>query len=248
MSDSFLYNQEVTTEMLNDIAVDLGYTSFNGFDDETKFGASELNGITASLVSEGILINGDNCRPIVSDNKVIIQTGIIVFGNGAKKKITEVVSIDLVADSYVYAANRTTAGKCEIVVSQTDPATTEDDYVLLAQIDSGKNLIDKREIATSKVALNSGNFYCEYELDSGYAAQTLKIPLPVWEKTKILLLDSNGSRYFEFEGFYTKDIIFDGELRLYTDKLMLGFTRTESDVQIQYHVTKSPMLYKMILV
>lgn len=156
MADEILYNGTVTSDTLNNIAVDLGNTSFNGFGTE-KFGADELNGITASLVTKGILQSGDMCRPVLTNGKVNIQTGIIVFGNGAKKKITEVVSVDCINSTYIYALNNQSMGTCEIVVSETAP--TEGDFVKLASVSSAGALTDLREISTAKVALKTGNNY-----------------------------------------------------------------------------------------
>lgn len=156
MADEILYNGTVTSDTLNNIAIDLGNTSFNGFGTE-KFGADELNGITASLVTKGILQSGDMCRPVLTNGKVNIQTGIIVFGNGAKKKITEVVSVDCINSTYIYALNNQSMGTCEIVVSETAP--TEGDFVKLASVSSAGALTDLREISTAKVALKTGNNY-----------------------------------------------------------------------------------------
>ena len=156
MADEILYNGTVTSDTLNNIAVDLGNTSFNGFGTE-KFGADELNGITASLVTKGILQSGDMCRPVQANGKVNIQTGIIVFANGAKKKITEIVSVDCINGTYIYALNNQSMGTCEIAVSETAP--TEGDFVKLASVSSAGALTDLREISTAKVALKTGNNY-----------------------------------------------------------------------------------------
>lgn len=166
MADSILYNQEVTAEMLNDIAIDLGNTSFNGFGEE-KFGADKLNEITSSLVSKGVLTSDNQCKPIVNGNYVSIQTGTIVFGNGAKKKITEVVNVEKKKGTYIYALNNVSAGICKITVSETDPATdatlSEDDYVAIAKISSGGSLTDKREFSAAKVKMPVANQYTEHE-------------------------------------------------------------------------------------
>ncbi len=156
MADEILYNGTVTADTLNNIAVDLGNTSFNGFGTE-KFGADELNGITASLVTKGILQSGDMCRPVLTNGKVNIQTGIIVFANGAKKKITEIVSVDCINGTYIYALNNQSMGTCEIAVSETAP--TEGDFVKLASVSSAGALTDLRKISTAKVALKTGNNY-----------------------------------------------------------------------------------------
>ena len=148
MSDSIMDNQEITTEILNDIAIDLGATSFNGFGEE-KFGADELNSITSALVHGGILNSGNKCIPSISSGNVIISDGIIVFASGVKKKITEAVSVPLEAKTYIYALNDTVTNTCSIIVSATEP--TSGDYIMVAEVDSNKVLTDKRRMATSKV-------------------------------------------------------------------------------------------------
>ena len=150
MTDSILYNQEVTAEILNDIAIDLGNTSFSGFGEE-KFGADALNDITKSLVTKGILQSESRCRPIKSDGYINIQPGVIVFENGAKKKITEVISVPCEAGTYIYAQNDITAGRCEIKVSETAPVTG--DFVMLATVDSEGKMLDIREFSNAKVEI-----------------------------------------------------------------------------------------------
>jgi hypothetical protein len=152
--DSILYNQEVTSDMLNDIAIDLGHTSFNGFG-EDKFGADELNNITSSLVSKGILMSGNQCKAIISNGNVHIQPGVIVFNNGAKKKITEAVSVPLQINTYIYALNKISAGTCEIIVSANNPEEDAEimnqDYIPICYIDAEGVLTDKRIFSSAKV-------------------------------------------------------------------------------------------------
>ena len=148
MADSILYNQEVTAEILNDIAIDLGNTSFNGFGEE-KFGADALNDITKSLVTKGILMSDSRCQPIASDGYINIQPGTIVFENGAKKKITEVISVPCDSGTYIYAQNDVTGGRCEIKVSASAPATG--DFVMLAEISADGTILDVREFSNAKV-------------------------------------------------------------------------------------------------
>ena len=66
MSSGIFYNRQVSAADVNDLAKDLGNTSFNGFGTE-KFGADELNGITKSLVGKGVLTSDNMCRPVVSE-------------------------------------------------------------------------------------------------------------------------------------------------------------------------------------
>lgn len=193
--DSILDNQEVTAQTLNDIAVDLGHTSFNGFG-ENKFGAYELNGITGALVSAGILSSDNKCRPYISDNKVHISTGTIVFANGSKKKITEEIELDLIASTYIYALNNTAHNKCEIVVSEVVPI--DGDFVSLAEISANRTLNDRRMIAKAKVELpTEGNsFRFKEEYFYGENINTLKektITIPIKGVSKIFISAMNAS-------------------------------------------------------
>lgn len=199
MAESILYNQEVTAGMLNDIAIDLGNTSFNGFGEE-KFGADALNDITKSLVSKGILQSESRCRPIKSDGYINIQPGVIVFENGAKKKISEVISVPCESGTYIYAQNDITAGRCEIKVSESAPVTG--DFVMLATVDSEGKMLDIREFSTAKVGLTSGNLYSTYELKAdtyGGWGEEVCIPISEWDYSRyILFVYSSQKDYTEF--------------------------------------------------
>lgn len=172
--DSILYNQEVTADILNNIAVDLGNTSFNGFGTE-KFGADELNKITADLVSSGILISDEKCKAVFSNENIVIQPGIIVFANGAKKKITEAVSFPAQANTYIYALNKVSAGTCELIMSVTNPNEDEEvkslDYVTICGVDSNKKIIDMRTFSAAKVAIPTENQYHEVEVNLDFDAE-----------------------------------------------------------------------------
>ncbi len=155
--DGIYYNQTVTEEVLNAMATDLGATDFNNFTGIEKFGADKLNEITQSLVSKGILISGDMCRCVKTDTGITIMPGTIVFNSGAKKTISENMSIEAANGTVVYALNNTAAGNCTIEVAETFPTDTTTDYVPLCEISSGGALTDKRSVATAKCKLNFNN-------------------------------------------------------------------------------------------
>ena len=157
--DGVYYNQIVTEEDLNAMATDLGATDFNNFTGIEKFGADKLNEITQSLVSEGILISDDMCRCVKTDTGITIMPGTIVFKNGAKKTISENMSIEAANGTVVYALNNIAAGTCTIKVSNAFPTDATTDYVPLCKISSSGALIDKRSVATAKCKLNSSNGY-----------------------------------------------------------------------------------------
>ena len=155
MADGIYYNQEVTAEMINEIAIDLGHTSFNGFGTE-KFGAAELNNITAELVTEGILQSGGKCEPILSDGYINIQSGIIVFADGAKKAITEAVSFESHGSGVVYALNDTAAGTASLVYADTYP--TGGDFVKICTINS-EGIVDDRAFSYAKALDNAVSYF-----------------------------------------------------------------------------------------
>lgn len=193
MAQGVYYNQEVTAEMLNGMAADLGHTSFNGFGNE-KFGANELNKITGDLVSPGVLISGDMCR-VIKDNSgnLILQTGIIVFANGAKMEITSPMIIDADAGTVIYALNDTLQGRCSIEVAKSYP--TEDDFVKLCAVGANKTLTDNRVISKAKMELFTGN--SSWSVD-------LVVPLPddyysySWVETEIPKNIWNTYNYVSF--------------------------------------------------
>ena len=196
MADSILYNQEVTADMLNSIAIDLGSTSFNGFGTTEKFGANELNKITSDLVSSGILLTGNMCRVIKSEDNIILQDGIIVFNDGAKKKIEDqmvIVGVSDLGDSgaVVYALNNMSAGTCTIEIAESYP--TEGDFVKLCTISADGTLQDNRNIARAKIDLSFKNNYNEFSFNipslvSGAYKKILTIPRTEWDIHNFILI------------------------------------------------------------
>ena len=89
-----LDNQAVTTEMLNNIVNDLGIPEFNGFG-ENKFGVEALNKITGDLTGKGILNINNKCALNYTDGILTIDTGVIVFDDGAKLRITEMKTFEI---------------------------------------------------------------------------------------------------------------------------------------------------------
>ncbi len=198
MSDGVYYNQEVTAQMLNDIAIDLGATTFNGFGVE-KFGADELNNITKAIVSKGILKSYDECEPFLSDGMVYIKSGVIVFANGAKKAIAEPLAVECVAGSYIYALNDTAAGTASIIVGE-EPS--EGDFVNIASVSDAGALTDIRTFAVAKVELSAlpSNMYYDFTITNARFESTRIDNY----NTKYYTMPIEGLRYLvltDVEGF-----------------------------------------------
>lgn len=229
MAEGVYYNQEVTAEMLNGMAADLGHTSFNGFSNDVKFGADELNKITGDLVSAGVLISGNMCRVIKDDSgNIILQTGIIVFANGAKMEITSPVTIDADAGTVIYALNDTLQGKCTIEVAQSYP--TEGDFVKLCTVGANKTLTDNRTIAQAKMELNTGNSSWSVDVvyptpaSYEYSWVTTEIPRAVWDKYNYVIFTYQLDVHY-INGI-NKIIPFD---KMYTKPLLLNVPGTKKD-------------------
>ncbi len=152
MSEVYLDNQEVTTEELNNIAIDLGIPEFNGFG-ESKFGVDLLNRITADLSGKGVLNILEKCKPILTDNTLSIAPGVIVFESGAKLRLEDYVSVaveDVTTKSYVYAVHSSARNTVTLNIETAE--LTSGDYVLLCEIENG-TMTDKRLFARSRLEL-----------------------------------------------------------------------------------------------
>ena len=233
MASGVYYNQEVTAEMLNGMAADLGHTSFNGFGDE-KFGANELNKITGDLVSAGVLISGNMCRVIKDDNgNIILQTGVIVFANGAKMEITSPVTIDADVGTVIYALNDTLQGKCSIEVAESYP--TEGDFVKLCRVNADGSLMDNRTVAKAKMELYTGNTQKDFILESislndDNYIELARISTAEYEIYNNIFI-SNTFSYGTF-GMHFTTIRFNSEYKISDtdDCLKIKFTQEEDSV------------------
>lgn len=145
-------NAVVTTEDLNNIAVDLGDTTFSAFSD-AKFGVDKLNEITADIVGKGVLNIGNKCVPVLDGGIVYIQSGVIVFESGAKIRITSPVEVTASAGDYIYAFNDVTTGKASIQTAAEYP--TSGDYVMLAQRTADGSVLDLRQMSVAKTTLSA---------------------------------------------------------------------------------------------
>lgn len=152
MGSGIFYNQSVTLDDLNNIAIDLGATSFNGFG-ENKFGAAELNNITKDLVGKGYLLKGNKCKVSASGDNLVILDGIVVFENGAKKEIAENLTAACVKGKVYYFLNDTASGTCRLCAEDDYPSSG--DFVPLCEVQSDGTIVDKRVLSVAKVNLSA---------------------------------------------------------------------------------------------
>lgn len=217
VATTILDEQEVTAAVLNDIAIDLGATSFNYFGTE-KFGARELNEITKALVNPGILLTDNSCKPSFADGILTIATGTIIFDSGAKIKIKSPVQLSVSNGTYIYALNNTTLNEGEIIVSSLAPSG---DSVMIAQISQTGELIDERKMAKAKVQLpteaDSYSFVDTVNVTSGVPDHdTVKIPITGVSKIYI----KRDYRYQEGTDKYSETAL--AEYNLKTRKMIGG--------------------------
>lgn len=169
MSDGIFNGQEVTSADLNDIAIDLGNTSFNGFGNE-KFGASLLNSITSSLITSGVLLSGNMLRPTLLTNTsgyngygISVSDGTAVFSDGSKKTISSSTVLPLPngdTDFYVWMQNNPIEGTASLMLGTEFPAEGDIVKIALADITSTKHythyeLTDQREFCNAKTTFTN---------------------------------------------------------------------------------------------
>lgn len=165
MSDTFLDNQIVTAQDLNNIAIDLGAADYSHFPETPPQSAvAALNEITKDLAGAGILGCKNKCAPSIESNTVTVDTGVIVFSTGAKKRIEVPVTIDVESGkkSCIYALNDTENNTIYINASDAFP---EGDCVYIAEISASGVLTDKRQYSVMKVVSDAPHVVQEAEWD-----------------------------------------------------------------------------------
>lgn len=219
MSDAtFLDNQEVTAEDLNNIAIDLGYPDYSHFPEETPPSAvSALNQITADLVSAGVLLTGNRCAVTYSKGNIYVDTGIIVFESGAKKRIETMQQLQaLDGTSCIYALNNTVENTISLVCSSEFPV--DGDFVKLASVTGGA-VTDTRKYSTAKVDLPTVNYFEKYS-EEFEASETPKCTVIEYrlmktitfssDKFNFIVYDYHNTNYGNGRGYFGKSHQFTG--------------------------------------
>ena len=164
MSEVFFDGQTVTASSLNSIAIDLGSAGFSNYSDNNSYTVDSLNNITKALVSRGI-VRGDNnqceCTIDTTAGNVIIDTGLCIFANGAKKRIETALAVSYIANNttYIYLVNDIGANKIYICADTTNPTTLSSDVVPLCMVSLDETLTDMRTFSTANVDIPSANQY-----------------------------------------------------------------------------------------
>lgn len=155
---TFTEGQDVTSDMLNDIVKDLGNADFSYFTDGEPYAVDKLNEITKALVTKGVLMSENKCAVTYSNGNITVGTGTIVFGNGAKMKMTSARTFSAYTSkaTYVYAKHDTATNKIAIWKSTNE--VVEDDYiVVLALVALDGTVTDLRPFCKAKCNLNVAN-------------------------------------------------------------------------------------------
>lgn len=198
ITTTFSDNVEITAEDMDNIALDLGAPEFAGFSADVKFGNTALNGITAALVSSGILNLEDRCKCTLTDGKISVAKGVAVFADGSKIRITEPQTLDVIAGgtNYVYLKNDTLSGKAALENSLTEPDVSSGYNLGLCTL-VNETLTDTRKFAQARTENNLNTpAYKVVAIDSttvnnGYAEVTVPIP-PGTYKYIIFPFQNNG--------------------------------------------------------
>lgn len=155
---TFYANETVTADQLNQIAIDLGFTAYSKFPENPPQSAvAALNQITSDLVGSGVINIGGKLAVTQDDNNLYVATGVAVFADGAKIRITSPETISKSAYTsgtfYLYLYNNKVENKAQLIFSQAVPTG---DYAMLAEYSSG-TITDRRQPCGAKVALNANN-------------------------------------------------------------------------------------------
>lgn len=181
MADTFLDNQTVTAEDLNSIAIDLGVADYSHFPETPPQSAvSALNQITSDIVGKGVLLALNNCNVTVSQGVATVNTGIIVFETGAKKRITTAQSLNLISgvDNYIYALNDIANNTIKLVTSSALPTTG--DLVSIAKVSASGNVTPMRDWSKANVDLPTKQKYYKNGITIPVSnTYTAKINLPI---------------------------------------------------------------------
>lgn len=237
MTDTFLDNQEVTAQDLNNIAIDLGYAEYSHFPENPPQSAvSALNQITADLTTKGVLLSGNRCMVTYASNKIYVDTGIIVFESGAKKRIETTQTLDFISGvtNYIYALHDTNANKISIINSSTAPSNG--DFVSLATISANGSVVYTAPLSTAKVGLSAGNskqiinFSKSFYFDQYTTIST--ISLADWNNHEYAFysFSSNIGGYIETESLIDTISISDTLTRPY---FILRFVKQEGSVKVE---------------
>ncbi len=213
MSDNFLYSSlteegytnMVTAEDLNNIAADLGYAEYSHFPEEPPQSAvSALNQITQDLTSKGILQIGNCCKVSINENTITVADGVCVFENGAKKRLTEPVTLAFIEGSvnYVYMLNNITENRIQVVTSINNPAESEYaiDYVMLAEISKSKAVKDRRYWSISKTG-NGKNIVTEHTAEFKFVPEYYNASTGEYERRYteyVFDISQSGANYLLF--------------------------------------------------
>lgn len=199
----FVYDQLVTSQDLNNIAIDLGAGNFSVFTDSSPYAVDKLNEITSALVGSGISSALDKFKISINNDGIVVGAGMAIFKSGRKIKLTEPLTLPLQTGDVYFEENQSTGN-----VSLNIGELPVDNYIHLATINEDLTISDRRVYAKAKVLLPSeGNSYHTTRtavmnannvnaglLDDG----TSEITLPIEGISKIFFICDGHSRY-EFD-------------------------------------------------
>lgn len=182
----FVYDEMVTAQSLNEIAVDLGAGDFSVFEDGTPYAVGKLNEITQSLVGSGISSALNKFEITVNSENVIVGTGIAFFSSGKKLKLAMPVTLPFKSGE-LYLYEKLSTGTVSINIGELPI----DNYVHLATINEDATYTDRRMIAKAKVELpTEGSSYSLAEMiTSGNVNDFVdrKITIPITGAKKIFI-------------------------------------------------------------
>jgi hypothetical protein len=158
---SFVDNAVYGPEDINDITRSLVGAGVAPFLTKDSYNVSDLNALTSALVETGTSLGGCKCsveNAGTEEMTVTVAQGIVFFESGVSLTVDEegyVIHIAPNQAGYVYAHYSLSLQKVDIVFDSELP--TDGEYVVLARIEEGGSLKDKRSFARAKIAMLGKN-------------------------------------------------------------------------------------------
>lgn len=264
-------NQAINASTLNNTAVDLGAGTFSKFTNGEPFAVTELNAITADIVTAGILNSGNKCECVLnSDGSVKVKTGVIVFSDGCKIRITASKTLmpkSTAVKNYVFAEH---SREFDSVWLKTDTELTENECIVLAEVESGV-LTDKRTVCTAKCEIPANNgwnctqaveldetFQTSEDNESGeieidingdsfnyiiFKSSDSSAPsLGIWD-----IKNKTGTLFYKDDGSLRKETISDGEIHKYSYRSDLRYSYAEMKVKsVEYGKLTLGLYYEYV--
>ena len=159
---SFLDGESYSAADLNEITSRIVTNGVaDRFSDGVPDNVSHLNNLITDVVGAGVVPADDTSLKIVMNSgDYYIRPGVGFFGNGITVEVISAEQITPIQGekTYVSFVCNTINNTVDINVSTSAPSTTDENIIILGEIDAQGNITDRRKYATGKIVGYQNNF------------------------------------------------------------------------------------------